>query len=534
MVKIHSNNKGITLSKSKNKTKTFNMPQNVAAIDIGSTSVRLRLAEIATDGKITALENLVHPVPISSDSFSKGYITPNTLRILCRVLKNFANKIKEYGITSVNAIATSALRESENTDIVVDRIRLETGIQIKVIDQVEESRLNFELLQPFLENNLKRCRKNILYIDLGGGSTETLLIKNQKVVLANSMRLGTSRLFHSIGQSEGTERKVLTQSVIRNVVNATIKHFADYKIGEYVVANINLHRLFTGQEGVKEVPGGLEIPITVFNSLVEKFSADSDRSKAERLHVSINEIELLNPAVLTMQRLFKGLKIKRFFTADIDFIQAIINDMRVDLYGMNPIIEFRDQILQSAKGLGERFDYDEDHANCVTNLAGKLYDGLKDMLGLYGKDRLYLEVAAVLHDIGMFLNDHAHHKHSQYMIEWSEIVGLNQDERKKIAMIARYHRKAHPNHSHPDYMALSTQERIRVAKLASLLRVADALDRPHRQSITDLSVKIEDNTIIITTTNISDILVEQIAVNEKGELLKDITGNDIEIRQLVI
>ncbi len=522
------------MSKKRNTNeKAISAPINIAAIDIGSTSVRLRIAEVGVNGTITPLENLVYPVPISNDSFSQGSVSPETLRILCKVMKNFASKIEEYQVTLVNAIGTSALREAENSDIVIDRVKHESGITIKLIDQVEESRLNFDLVLPFIDNNLKNCRKNILYIDLGGGSTETLLIKNQKVILANSMRLGTSRLFHSIRECEGIERKALTLSVIRNVVNATIQHFHNYPIGEYIVANSHLHYFFKGQEGVIDVNGGLEVPIDVFNELVKKFSAHNDQSKAEELHISINEVELLNPAVLTLQRLFKGLKIKRFFTADIDFIQAILADMRTDLSGKNPIIEFREQIVQSAKGLGERFDYDKAHGDHVAKLAVKLYDHMDKMLGLHGKDRLYLEIAAILHDVGMFIHDHSHHKHSQYLIEWSEIVGLNKEERKKIAMIARYHRRSHPSPSHLDYMSLCAEERIRVSKLSAILRLADALDRPHRQSITNLKVAEEDNRIIIIATSVSDLLVEQIAVKDKGKLLKDITGKDIEIRQYV-
>lgn len=518
--------------KQKKKKKEITKPTNLAAIDIGSTSVRLRIAEVNTDGIITPLENLVHPVPISNDSFSNSYITPTTLRILCKVMKNFAAKIAEYDIDEIYAVATSALREAENADMIIDRVKHESGIKVKIIDQVEESRLNFDLILPFLSDNLKGCRKNILYIDLGGGSTETLLIKNQKVVLANSMRLGTSRLFHSIRQSEGIERKALTQSVIRNVVNATIKHFDGYKIGEYVVANSHLHLLFKGQEGVKDISGGTEVPMEVFNNIVKRFSSQSDHSKAEELHISINEVELLNPAVITLQRLFKGMKIKRFFTADIELLKSLLTDMRTKLYGMNPIIEFGDQIVRSAMGLGERYCYDSEHSSFVANLALKIYDDMVDILGLSGKDRLYLEVAAILHDVGMYVSDQAHHKHSQYLIEWSEIVGLNQEERQKIAMIARYHRKSHPRTSHLDYMSMSVSERLRVSKLSAILRIADALDRPHRQAISDLSVVEENNTIVITVTSVSDILVEQIAIKEKGELLKDITGNDIEIRLL--
>ena len=512
------------------KKKRITEVRQIAAINIGSTSIRLRIAEVDTKGKIKTIEDLIHPVPLSKDTFSKGYITSKTLRILCTVMKQFASRIKEYKIENLMAAATSAIREAENVDVVVDRIRHESGIQLTLIDQVEESRLNCQLILPFIAENLKSCRSNILYIDLGGGSTETLLIKNQRIVLANNKRLGTSRLFHSISETTGLERKIVTQSIIRNVVNDTKKHFDDYKIGEYIIANSHLNLLFKQQEGVKILEDGVEVPLEVLNKVTKEFAQQNDETIAAKLGISIADVELLTPAVLTTERLFKGNDVKRFFTADIELLKSVLNDLRTNLYGQNPLLEFGEQIVRSAKGLGERFSYDTKHAECVANLSLMLYDEMAEILDLTGKDRLYLEVAAILHDIGMFISDIAHHKHSQYLIEWSEIVGLNQDERKKIAMIARYHRKSQPSKRHADYMSMPAPARLKISKLSALLRLADALDRAHRQSITDLFIKENDTTIIITVKSTTEILVEQMAVHEKGDFLKDIIGKDIEVQ----
>lgn len=514
------------MPKKRTRAMMLSKPRQVAAIDIGSTSVRMCVAEITPDGGMRVLAELVHPVAIGLDTFTAGHITPDTLRALCTVLSNFAQVVKEYEAECL-AVATSSIREAANCDLVVDRIRHESGIQISVIDAVEESRLTCQVLLPFLELHLSRRRGHTLFVDLGGGSTETLLLKGCNIVLASNRRLGTARLFQSI--SGMGDRQMLQESIIRNVVSSTMNHFQDYKISECVIANSLVSRALLRTGKVKEIEGGIEATPAVFAELLRAVRRYSTEEVAERFGLSLVDSELLMPALLTLERLFAEIGLKRFLVAELELLTSVLYDLRMRAWGQNPLLEFGEQVVRSAKGLGERFDYDNAHAVRVAKLAVQIYDGLADYLDLSGKDRLYLEVAGILHDIGMFIGDEGHHKHSQYLIEWSEIVGFNREERSLIAQIARYHRKALPLPTHEGFMRWPLADRLRISKLAAILRVGDAFDRSHLQQITDVTATVSKTTITLEVEGQSDLVVERVALVDKGLLLREVTGLNLEL-----
>lgn len=508
------------------RAKKLTKPRQVAAIDIGSTSVRMCVAEISPAGGMSVLSELVHPVAVGHDTFTVGHITPETLRALCTVLTNFAAVVKEYEAECL-AVATSSVRDASNCDLVVDRIRHESGIQLSVIDAVEESRLTCQVLLPFLEEHVPSRKGHTLFVDLGGGSTETLLLKGANIVLASNRRLGTARLFQSI--SGMGDRQMLQESVIRNVVTSTMNHFQDYTIHECVVTNTLVERALLRTGKVKEIEGGIEATKEVFFDLLRSLRRCSTEEMAERAGLSLAEAELLMPAMLTLERLFEEVGVKRFFMAELELLTSVLYDLRMSAWGQNPLLEFGEQVVRSAKGLGERYDYDAPHAVRVAKLAVQMYDGLADFLDLAGKDRLYLEVAGILHDIGMFIGDEGHHKHSQYLIEWSEIVGFNREERSLIAQIARYHRKALPSPLHEGFMRWPLAQRLRISKLAAILRAADALDRSHLQAITDVKVTLDKTMLTFEIEGESDLVVERVAMEDKGLLLREVTGLNIEL-----
>jgi len=516
----------LTTKKAK-KNKRFRKPKQIAAIDIGSTSARLCVAEMSLDGKMTVLEELVHPVAVGRDTFNRGYITPEVLRALCSIMCKFSGVIKTYQAEEL-AVATSAMREAENCDLVVDRIRHESGINISVIDAVEESRLTCQVLLPFLELNLSEANGYTLFVDLGGGSTETLLLKGEDIVLANNRRLGTLRLFQNL--TRYGDRQMLQESVIRNVVSSTLNHFRDYTISNCVISNSLVEKVLADIDGVEAIEGGLKVPMEAFASVISMVERKSNNEDiALMFGFTQAEVELFMPALATLERLFKTIKPKCFYIAELELMTSVLYDLRMRAWGQNPLLEFSEQVIQSARGLAARFGYDESHSIAVAQMSVALYDYLADYLDLSGKDRLYLEVAGILHDVGMFISDEAHHKHSQYLIEWSEIVGLNREERSLVAMIARYHRKALPNLTHQDFARLPLSDRLRVSKLAAILRVADALDRPHLQVIRNLKADINEKSILITIDGKTDLIVERVAMRSKGSLLCEITGLDIEL-----
>ena len=139
-----------------------------------------------------------------------------------------------------------------------------------------------------------------------------------------------------------------------------------------------------------------------------------------------------------------------------------------------------------------RYHVDEAHARRVARLAIQLFDGLAAEHALKERDRLLLEVAALLHDIGLFVNLRGHHKHSLYLLQAAEIFGLSRDDMQLVGNIARYHRRGLPQKSHPSYSSLSRDERVRVNKLAAFLRLANALDAEHLQKVDEVRIRDED------------------------------------------
>jgi exopolyphosphatase/guanosine-5'-triphosphate,3'-diphosphate pyrophosphatase len=195
------------------------------------------------------------------------------------------------------------------------------------------------------------------------------------------------------------------------------------------------------------------------------------------------------------------------------------------------IEHFSKQVVASAAALGERYRYDAAHARHVALLATRLFDELKAEHGLTPRDRVLLEVAALLHDVGIYVNLKGHHKHGQYLLSVAEIFGLSRDDMAVIANVARYHRRATPQKSHLLYMALDSDARVVVSKLAALLRVANALDADHLQKVKDVRVVPEDGGWALEVDGSGDLTMERLASLSRADLLVEVFGRRVSFRE---
>ena len=208
---------------------------------------------------------------------------------------------------------------------------------------------------------------------------------------------------------------------------------------------------------------------------------------------------------------------------DVSLREGLLIDLAL---GVDPELqeEFFSQIIASAANLGRKYHYDEAHNRYVANLCLFLFDALNHEHGMNRRERMMLEVAALLHDIGMFIRGESHHKHGQYIVINSEIFGLRRDELDIIANVIRYHRSTPPSQEDIDYIALQREDRNLVLKMASILRVADALDRGHTQQIHLLQVERKSETLVLHTEGNRDLSLELIGLEEKADLFQDVFG----------
>src|SRR5262249_18358904 len=234
-------------------------------------------------------------------------------------------------------------------------------------------------------------------------------------------------------------------------------------------------------EGVRDLPRDAFL---AFCDQIERMDEDA---LIERFRLPAVEAGTLGPSLLVYRTILSETAARQLTASDASARTGLVI-AAADPGGRASARDFEQQVLAGAEALGHKHHFDRAHGRHVAELAVQLFDVLGEEHGLGERERLLLQVAALLHDVGIHVNLRAHHKHSQYIIAASQIFGLSNDETAVVANIARYHRRGLPQKSHLPYVALDGQERLTVNKLSAILRVANALDAEHLQKVTGTSI----------------------------------------------
>lgn len=508
-------------------------PVLLAGIDVGTTAMRLHIAEHHPDAEtpLRVIEELTHPIATGADTFTHGHIRPETLFSICDILNKFLRLMNEYGVEHRRAVASSAVREASNREILVDRIRHNSGLELEILDAVEESRLAYQALLPWLQ---QRQGSYSMALNLGGGSTEIMILRGDDLQTGGSRRLGTSRLFYSAGTGSGHIRMERLQATAANIVRSTREAYQDYNITHFFLINRILYRAFRNVPEAERHENDFVIPTDALRELIRRHAVRSPLEIAGSFNMGLAEVENLLPAMMILDSFMDASEVGGVTFTNTELLTGLLLEMVMALRGENPLMSFRRQMVRSARAVGEQYFYDRTHARLVTSFALVLFDALRDMLDLDDKDRLLLELAAVLHDIGMYVTEHHHHRHSAYLVKWSDIVGLNETDRMLTAQIVYFHRKEIPSRDHPEFMALSKRDRLRVNKMAGILRLADVLDRGHGQNVKELRAEISEDKLILYLRIASDLGIILDALPQKADLLEQVTGLQVILRREMV
>ena len=278
---------------------------------------------------------------------------------------------------------------------------------------------------------------------------------------------------------------------------------------------------------IKESSLGNELEDVKLKAL-EKFVSQildcSPENLVTRYHMSLPDAQLLGPGLLTVATFGRVLGVEKITVANVNLRDGMISEMAKGRMWSPSIGE---QIIRSATQLGRKYDFNEAHSIHVAKLACNLFDQLQPLHGMSGRYRGLLEVASILHKVGSFVGNKGSHKHSMYIIDHSEFFGVGSEDKHLVSLVARYHRGAMPSSRHIGYSSLSRDLRVAVSKMASILRLAIALDVSHSQKINSLKCKIMPNEIQIVTEELSDLTLERVELRQAGELFENIFGKPV-------
>lgn len=500
-------------------------PYAVAVVDIGATAIRLELAEVHGT-EIRPLECLQQAVRLGKDTFTRRRIEQETTRECVRILNGYRRRMDEYGIddpSRIRAVATSSVREAINREMFLDRIYNATGIDVRVIDESEESRLIFSAARSIMERYPPLRRGYTIAVEVGGGGTELVMLHRGGLMHAGTYRLGALRMREQLSALRDAPERLsdALEAQIAQTVELIARELPRDR-ARYLVALSGDARFAVTHLGCVWEPRGFAvIPLDRLASLAESIAYEPPDRLVARLHMAHQDAETVGPALLAYVALAR-----RFGVKELVVSQATLRDgLLAEFTGGGAWGgAYTRQVYASARALGAKYHYDEPHARQVARLALQLFAALEDEHHLDRRYFLLLRLAALLHDIGTYVNAREHHKHSMYLIQNSDLFGMSRADMRLMAVIARYHRRSLPSRNHREYTSLDRAERIAVAKLAALLRIADALDRAHAQRVRRPRIFKEDQRLVIEVAGVEDLTIERMAVREKGAMLQEYYG----------
>lgn len=507
-------------------------PEPVAVIDMGASAIRLVVAEVQPGQPVRILEEASRGVLLGKDTFTHGRLGAATVEATLKALEGFRRIMDTYRVVRYRAVATSAVREAQNAETFLDRVRQRTGIDIEVIDGSEENRLTYMAVREALRGHPALSSADALLVDVGGGSADLSFLRNGEPIHSGTYTLGSIRMRQSLASWHGSpeQRMRLLRRHIHNVVE-DIRREMPLKEARHFIALGESVQFAAARIGGELPPGA--IPVVAkepFLALCDELAAFEVDELVERYRLPHADAETLVPALLANRELLLETQAGEILAPGASLRAGLLLDIAGSEDGLG-IEVFGKQVLASAEALGDRYRYDAPHARAVASLACRLFDELRSEHGLGMRDRLLLEVAALLHDVGIFVNLRGHHKHSQYLLSVSEIFGLSRDDLAIVSNVARYHRRGLPQKSHLPYMALDRDTRVVVNKLAAILRVANALDADHLQKVKDLRLVQADDAWVLEVGGAGDLTMERLAALSRADMLTEVFGRKVSFRE---
>jgi exopolyphosphatase/guanosine-5'-triphosphate,3'-diphosphate pyrophosphatase len=493
-------------------------PRTVAVVDCGTTSTRAFLAEV--DGSATrVLEDLVVPVDLT-DAFTTGKLDREAMDGVVAALRGIREAASAYAIREIRAVGTSGLREASNADVLLERIRHELGIDIEVIDAAEESRLYWQALRVLCASCGRTLDGDQLMIEVGGGGSCIGLIREGDLVQAVDEHFGTQRIVDILEDlQDSADFAISVDRLALGAARMMLSRLPPSGPRRLVVTGSAARRVFAQVTGAE--PDDIDpLDPALIDRWVREQLAVSNHQRAE-LAGSRELADTLLAGGCLVRHLAAISGATEVLVPQLTLRDGLLADLLPGSTGPHHL-DAR-HLLAEARQLVRRYGADLAYAENTAELSAQIFDQCRELHGLGERERAMLQFAALVHDIGAYINVRNRHKHTMYLIAASDLAGLTVLEKAMVANVARYHRKSPPEPHHQEFTALPRRERVVVSHLAAILRLAYALDVERDQRIRRVVCTVDAGRLLIRVDR-RQIALEQWSMRGKAQLFEEIFG----------
>ena len=502
----------------------------IAAIDIGSNSIRQTIADVSPNGVIRVVDEMKAAPRLGAGLHKNGSLGEIAIQNALSTLSRMATLSNQLGVKRTEVIATSAVREASNGEDFLKLVRAETGLKVRILRGEDEARLSFRSALAHFDLGVGRA----VVMDIGGGSLELALSADGLVERLISLPLGAIRVTEEylVAPARKKAMRKLRKHVRSELrENLSARHWHTARIvcsgGTFTsLAAIYLAR--TGIENAKTVHGTV-IPRVELEHIVDLLYSmhSGERQGVPGLNAARADI------------IVGGLAVAAEVAARLDAKELVVS-----AYGIREGILLESAHVKpesadpgearerSVRELAEKSHFEEPHSRHVQKLALQIFDSIGQRLGCTTDDRKLLADAALLHDIGYHISYDKHNKHSYHLVEHAELLGMTPADQIIVANVARYHRGAEPKKKHANYGGLDKPMRETIKRLSGILRAADGFDRGHAGAVAEVKVRWMERALRLTavpTRQTDKLRLELWGASRKSNLLSELVGVPVEI-----
>lgn len=483
-----------------------------AAIDVGSFELSMKIFEFAGKNSIREIDHIRQRLDLGSDTYAEGKIGFEKMDELCRALKEFCEIMKTYKVYAYQAYSTSAIRETQNTSIVLDQIEQRTGLHIGVLSNSEQRFLDYKSIASKGDVFRRVIEEKTAIVDIGGGSIQISLFDNDTLVSTQNLKLGVLRVQERLNRLNA--RSTQMESLIDEMAAAQLTTYKKLYLKDREIKNIIIVDDYlspwavkrAGKDGSRYVAGTEE-----YDRFMEVLRTSSFPQVAAIMDIPEEKVPLVFISAVILRRIARLMGAERIWAPGVTLCDGIAYEYAERNRLLNGEHDFEKDILACAVNISKRYMGSRRRAETLERITLTIFDSMKKVHGLGRRERLYLRLSALLHDCGKYISMVNIGESSYNIIMATEIIGLSHMEREIVANIVRF------NHS-PFYYygelkrsgtSLDREAYLIVAKLTAILRIANSLDRSHKQKLKGVKARLQDNQLILTVDTLEDITLEK-------------------------
>lgn len=503
-----------------------------AAIDVGSYELAMKIYEISAKNGIREIDDIRHRIDLGTDTFTTGKISYERVDELCRVLRDYAGIMKGYHVEEYKAYGTSAIRETENTMIVLDQIAQRTGIRIEVLSNSEQRFLDYKAIAAKGEEFNRVIEHGAAIVDIGGGSIQVSLFEKDTLVTTQNMRLGVLRLQDQIARLN--IRPGQYETILDEMISAQLAVFKKLYLKDREIETVIVVDDYISTVVGKNVHGMEQnrIEAAAMELFLQKIKEKPHQEVARRLDMPEENIPLLFISAAMIYQIAQVMNAKLIWAPGATLCDGIAYEYGEKNGFLKSGHDFKQDIIACAQNISKRYMGSRRRSETLEQIALTIYDSMKKMHGLGKRERLLLQIATLLHDCGKYISLVNLGECSYNIIMSTEIIGLSHMEREIVANVVKY------NHMEFDYYeamgkegTLDKQSYLTIVKLTAILKIANGLDRSHKQKFKDVKTILKDQQLIITVDTSVDITLEKGLFQKRAEFFEEVYSVKPVIRQ---